>query len=272
MNIFATRWGFADVPWDAFCQRIKTAGYDGLEAKLPDDEAGQREALAAFAAHGLTWVGHENTNHLPPDFAAYQPAYEQLLRETAALQPAFINVQTGKDYFRFEQNLALLDAAARIAAETGVPILHETHRGKWSYHPGLTRRYLDARPDLRLTLDASHWCCVTESMLDHHGDDLDAAIAQTAYVHTRVGFAEGPQVSDPRAPEWQNALNAHLGWWDRVVEIQGLTLLGMSPEFGAPPYLPVFPYTRQPLVSQWEVNEFMLGVLRERYGRGNGAA
>ncbi len=265
--IFATHWGFADVPWRQFCERIKTAGYDGLEAKLPDDETGQREALDAIAAYDLTWVGHENTNHLPPDFGAYQPAYERLLRETAAHRPAFINVQTGKDYFSFEQNLMLLDAATRISEETGVPILHETHRGKFSYHPGLTRRYLDARPTLRLTLDASHWCCVTESMLDHHAADLEAAIAQTAYVHTRVGFPEGPQVSDPRAPEWQPALETHLGWWDRVVKVQGWNLLGMSPEFGAPPYLPVFPYTQQPLVSQWEVNLFMLGVIDGRYNK-----
>lgn len=263
---FATRWGFADVPWAVFCERVKRAGYDGLEAKLPDDEAGQREALDAFAAQGLTWVGHENTNALPPDFASHQPVYEQLLRETAAHRPAFINIQTGKDYFSFEQNLALLDAATRITEETGVVILHETHRGKFSYHPGLTRRYLDARPDLRVTLDASHWCCVTESFLDYHGEDLEAAIAHTAYVHTRVGFPEGPQVSDPRAPEWQPALETHLGWWDRVVSVQGESLLGMSPEFGAPPYLPVFPYTQQPLVSQWEVNEFMLTLLRGRYG------
>jgi sugar phosphate isomerase/epimerase len=263
---FATRWGFAHVPWPEFCQQVNAAGYDGIEAGLPTAPAEKQQAQAALRQHGLRWIAHENTNALPTDFAGYRPAYERVLRQHAADKPLYVNVQSGKDYFSFEQNLELLDLASRVSTETGVPILHETHRGKFSFHPQVTRRYLDARPALRLTLDASHWCNVSESLLEDQAEAVQAAIARTDYVHTRVGHAEGPQVSDPRAPEWKAALDAHLAWWDAVVQAHaGSELLAMSPEFGAPPYLPTLPHTRQPVVDQWEVNKFMLDLLKARY-------
>ncbi len=263
---FATRWGFGHIAWPDFCRQVKAAGYDGIEAGLPTDPVGQQQAKAALAEHGLRWIGHENTNALPTDFAGYRTAYERVLRQHAGQQPLFINIQSGKDYFSFEQNLELLDLAQRVSQETGVRILHETHRGKFSFHPQVTRRYLDARPNLRLTLDASHWCNVSESLLEDQAEALQAAIARTDYVHTRVGHAEGPQVSDPRAPEWKPALDAHLAWWDAVVKQHTRSeMLAMSPEFGAAPYLPTLPYTRQPIADQWEVNKFMLDLLKARY-------
>jgi hypothetical protein len=36
-------------------------------------------------------------------------------------------------------------------------------------------------------------------------------------------------------------------------------------EFGPPMYLPVVPYTQQPLANQWEINVYMLNYLRNRY-------
>ena len=46
---------------------------------------------------------------------------------------------------------------------------------------------------------------------------------------------------------------------------RGPGLLTVTPEFGPYPYMPILPYTRQPIVSQWEVNVHMMQLLRERY-------
>jgi hypothetical protein len=75
-------------------------------------------------------------------------------------------------------------------------------------------------------------------------------------------------VSDPRAPEWANALNAHLKWWDKIIaarRAEGLSQFTITPEFGPPPYLPTLPYTCQPVASQWDINVHMMNLLRARY-------
>jgi hypothetical protein len=118
-----------------------------------------------------------------------------------------------------------------------------------------------------LTFDVSHWCNVHESLLGDQEETIALALDRVDHIHARVGHAEGPQVSDPRAPEWGPAMNAHFEWWDKVVtrkrkEGKMFTILT---EFGPPDYLPTLPYTRQPVADQWDINVHMLNVLRKRY-------
>ena len=100
-------------------------------------------------------------------------------------------------------------------------------------------------------------------------DTVKLAISRTDHIHTRVGHAEGPQVNDPRAPEWKDAVNAHFDWWDQVVgqKRSAGKLLTMLTEFGPVDYLPALPYTRQPVADQWEINKYMLDTLRTRYAK-----
>jgi hypothetical protein len=120
---------------------------------------------------------------------------------------------------------------------------------------------------MKLTLDISHWCVVHESLLKDQKEAVAQALSKTGHIHARVGHQEGPQVTDPRAPEWQDALMAHLAWWDEVVKMknqQGSAITILT-EFGPPMYLPVVPYTQQPLANQWDINVYMLNYLRNRY-------
>ena len=178
--------------------------------------------------------------------------------------PVFINSQTGKDYFNFEQNKRLFDLAKRISEETGVKIIHETHRGKSLYAANITQDYLTKIPDLRICLDISHWCNVHESLLEDQQEAVDLAIAHTDHIHSRIGHQEGPQVNDPRANEWQEVLETHLVWWDKVVEIhkKNGTNLTITTEFGPTPYMPAIPFTQIPLANQWEINVYMMNLLK----------
>ena len=36
------------------------------------------------------------------------------------------------------------------------------------------------------------------------------------YTHARVGFAQGPQVSDPAAAEFGNEVRLHVEWWQLI--------------------------------------------------------
>jgi hypothetical protein len=149
-----------------------------------------------------------------------------------------------------------------------VPLFHETHRAKFSYAASVAATYLRQEPDLKITADFSHWCNVSESYLQGQEAAVDLAIARTGHLHARVGHTEGPQVSDPRAPEWAEALSAHDAWWDRIVAARRADKtkrFTVTPEFGPPPYLPALPYTGQPVASQWDINLWMMQRLRERW-------
>jgi hypothetical protein len=93
------------------------------------------------------------------------------------------------------------------------------------------------------------------------------ALGRTSHIHARVGHPEGPQVSDPRAPEWADALHAHVAWWDKVMQQKkqlGGTMTVLT-EFGPPDYMWSLPYTRQPLSDQWAINVHMMELFRKRY-------
>jgi hypothetical protein len=89
----------------------------------------------------------------------------------------------------------------------------------------------------------------------------------SVFLHTRAGYPEGPQVPDPRAAEWQEALKNHLKWWDAIVHRKrkrGETLT-VTTEFGPCPYMVHVPRTGEPVSDQWNVNVHMMELLRSRY-------
>jgi hypothetical protein len=195
------------------------------------------------------------------DVSLHLLKYETWLKKVSKHPWVKISSQTGRDFFTFEQNKMMIDAAARYG------VIHETHRGKFSFAAHVTRQYLQQLPELRITLDVSHWVNVSETYLDDQLDALDLAIERTDHIHARVGYPEGPQVPDPRAPEWQEALHKHLQWWDAVVHRKRKSgeLLTITPEFGPFPYMVHLPDSGEPIADQSEVNKWMMALLRNRY-------
>lgn len=181
-----------------------------------------------------------------------------------------IDSQTGKDYFTFEQNRKLVERADEHSHACGVQVLHETHRNKFTFAAHITFDYLSQIPGLRITLDASHWVNVAESFLEDQPDAMDLAIKRTEHIHARVGYPEGPQVPDPAAPEWAEALQHHLNWWDKVIERKRSetdALVTITPEFGPYPYMVHLPYSQTPISNQWANNVYMMNLLKKRYSK-----
>lgn len=264
ITFFCTDWG-RDVPWDEYCKRVRDAGFDGVETWAPTDVAAQEEMLGAFKKYNLAYIFLCTGSG--SDFDAFFASYKKHLEQAAALHPKLINSHTGKDYFDRAQNDALIDLADSISRMHGVLVTHETHRGRFSFAAHITQKYLERLPHLRLTLDISHWCNVHESMLDDQPEVVSLALQRTDHIHARVGHPEGPQVNDPRAPEWASVVQRHLEWWDAIVAAhreRGKPLT-ITMEFGPPNYLPTLPYTRQPVADQWDINQHMLNLLKTRY-------
>lgn len=269
LHIFATNWGFNGSAND-FCAKAKEAGYDGVEVWLPADDKAQEELFSALDQHQLGYgflaAGGDS------QFEKHRSQFQKSVEAAAGHKPAFINCHSGRDYFSLEQNRQLIDFTTKIASTSGIPIYHETHRGRMLFAAHIAREFLQAVPELEITLDISHWCNVHESLLQDQEETVRLALERTGHVHSRIGHAESPQVTDPRAPEWDAAVQAHWTWWDQVVKhrIDQGKPLTMTTEFGPPHYLAIVPYTQQPLADQWDINTHMLQQWRKRYARTEG--
>lgn len=267
LKILATNWGFHGTQ-DEFLSKVKKEGYDGIEIWWQTEKNKQDELFAGLRKHKLEvgfLCGASQTNwkeHLDHFKSMTTAAATNTIQ-----QPLYINCHSGRDHFSFEQNKAFIDHTIDLSKKTGLIICHETHRSRILYAAPVARQFMEKIPDLRMTLDVSHWCNVHESLLQDQQETLDMTLERVDHIHARIGHPESPQVSDPRAPEWEDAVKAHLNWWDKIVERkrkrnERLTILT---EFGPPDYMPSLPYTRQPLADQWAINVHMLGLLRKRY-------
>ncbi|MEM1324847.1 MAG: TIM barrel protein [Bacteroidota bacterium] len=265
ITILATNWGFQGST-NAFCAKAKESGYDGIEVWYPMEEKVRTELMAALEKYDLKYgflVGGRSD-----DFETNFEEFKQQTDAAAAARPLFLNCHSGKDYFSFEQNSQFIDYTLEVEQKTGIPIYHETHRGKILFNAPLTSRFLQDYPELRLTLDISHWCVVHTSLLHNQKEAVTLALSRTEHIHSRVGHSQSPQVSDPRAPEWSKAVDTHFAWWDQVIENKikrGDKSLTMTTEFGPPHYMPALPYTGQAVANLWAVNTHMKDLWRERY-------
>lgn len=262
---FQTNWGNS-LSWDAFCEKTKASGYDGIEVWFPNDTKNQLALKTALKKYDLKIIFLNGTNRSLP-FKEGLDGFVKNLEKIITWNPIAINCHTGNDFFTFKQNKAIIDASNAISEKHNIPIYHETHRGRFSYNLPDTNRYLDEIPMLKLTLDISHWMVVHESLLQNQDSELEAVIDKSNHIHARVGYAEGPQVNDPEAPEWATALNRHLDIWEKVIKKEwkknnkGVTV---TTEFGPADYMHTLPYTRVPVADQWKANVYIMDAIKKR--------
>ena len=267
LNIMATGWGFTGT-LDELCAKAKAANYNGIEMWWPNDKKGQDDLFAALKKHqleiGFLVAGSESniTSHLD----TFKKMIDAAAHNTEQ-RPLYVNCHSGRDYFTYNENKLLIDHTLLLAKETGLRISHETHRSRMLYSAPIARNFIETIPDLRITFDVSHWCNVHETLLHDQQQTIDMTLPRVDLIHARIGHPEGPQVNDPRAPEWEKAVKAHFGWWDAVVQMKkdkGEPITFLT-EFGPPDYMPTEPYTRKPLSDQWAINIYMKDLLQKRY-------
>lgn len=269
LKFFCPRWGCEGISWANFFAKVKNAGYDGVEIGFPYDldKVEQYEISNGLAKYKLEIIG-QHWQTVASDFEVHKIEFKKHLISLMGLRPLFINSQTGKDYYSIDQNLELFAIAEEVSANFGVKIIHETHRGKWSFAAHITQHYLEQDPKIRVTLDISHWFAVAESLLEDQELAIQTAIEKTDHLHARIGFQEGPQVIDPRSPENEVILQRHLAIWDRLISLKrekNDAYFTITPEFGAVPYQHVMPFSNLPIADQWDVNLWMKDLLTHRY-------
>lgn len=267
LKVLATNWGFNGT-MDEYLARVKKDGYDGIEMWWPMEKKTQDEMFSGLKKYelevGFLCAGSQN------NWQEHLDHFKKMIDAAAtntSQKPMYINCHSGRDHFNFEQNRAFIDHTINLSKQTGIIICHETHRSRILYSAPVARQFIEKIPELRVTFDVSHWCNVHESLLQDQQETIDMTLSRVDHIHARIGHPEGPQVNDPRAPEWDNTVNAHFAWWDKVAERkkQNGERLTILTEFGPPDYMPCLPYTRQPLADQWAINVHVMQLLRKRY-------
>jgi hypothetical protein len=255
-------WGQEGTSPGDFFKKVLDKGYNGVEINLPESP----EFVHAFQ------MELQQVRHTKPDFMfiaqqvlslrherpeEYVQRMTKRLHELVTLQPDFINSHTGKDYFSLDDNCRAIEAAENISQQSGIPIFHETHRGRFTFHASSLLPYLERFPQIKLTGDFSHWCTVSESLLSDQPEVLAKIIPFIHHLHARVGSAQAPQVNDPFAPEWKVNVETFTGWWRQIIETRiksKRATFTITPEFGPMPYMPTMPVSQTPLCDQWETN------------------
>jgi sugar phosphate isomerase/epimerase len=276
--LFKTLWGHDGTLPEAIAL-AKEAGFGGIEAAVPLDEDASRDFFTDLEKGNLPWIAEVSTC-TPPGIFVPEPrksarhhliSLEDGIIRSLPGNPLFINTMGGYDAWDFDEAMAFHSGVLDLEQEHGIAVSVETHRGRYSYNPWLFRDIMKRLPGLKITCDFSHWCVVTERLiLDEEPEILHLAAQHAHHIQPRVGYAQGAQVPDPRAPEYLYALEAHERWWDRVWESmaeRGFQTVTMTPEFGPDGYLQAAPFTQVPVANLWEVNRWIGHRLKERLGK-----
>ena len=276
IKFFCPIWGMVpnyidqlDGSLEAIFEKIKNAGYDGIEMAIPLNDKQKQEIIKLKESYALDVIALQyaaNGNTLNE----FITSYRDHITSACDVNPVLINSHTGSDFFTFEDNCQFINEAGLLSEQLGVKILHETHRGRFSFHAATMQQYFLAYPELRITADFSHWCNVSESFLTNQQENVNRAIDRSDHLHARIGHPQSCQVNDPRAPEWKEAVGYHLAWWDKIIanhREQCTPLFTITSEFGPADYMPSLPYTMEPLSSQWEINLWIKDLLKKRYAQ-----
>jgi hypothetical protein len=273
IKFFCPRWGFEKIPWEIFLANVKEAGYAGIEWFPYSEKINHQKVIDLLQQLQLEFCIVMAVLKHHDKFEDYLDALRDQLLDLSSIhsgnhRPLHITAQTGREYFTSEQVEKCILCCKEVSQQTGTPIYQETHRNKWAYAAHVVHPFLEKHPDLLLTLDVSHWFCVSESYLNDQQATVEKAIEHTRHIHARIGHTQGPQVWEPSAPEYAEALEAHLKIWDKWIQTklnEGAACCTITPEFGPPPYMVFANREGTADEEQWRLNCWMKSFLEKHY-------
>lgn len=261
IKLFKSLWGMEEYSYRDAIAKIAAAGYSGVEASVPREEH-RKEFAQLLEDYNLAYIALISTS------GNHEDSFTVNLDAAASLNPLLIISHSARDCMSEERQLQFFRHAVETEKHYGIPVGHETHRHRAMFTPWTTARLLQAIPDLKLTADFSHWCCVCESLLEDQQENLQIAFERTIHIHARVGYAQGPQVPHPDAPEYKRELETHEMWWENILNSRrnrGYTSTTITPEFGPPGYMHTIPFSNEPVSNLWDVCLTMAKRLRNKF-------
>ncbi|WP_251028427.1 sugar phosphate isomerase/epimerase [Bacillus sp. ISL-18] len=171
--------------------RIAEAGYDGINGFLPEGREAER-LFRLLDQYNLSYSVN-----------AYPKTAEELdvfLRKAKSFgRVDFVNVQVIRPFLVGEQAMQLLADMAEVSHSVGIPAYIETHRGTVTQDLLRTVEYAQALPELKLTIDFSHYVVAGEmtTVSDEAEELLQTLLSRTKSIHARVSNGEQVQIDIP---------------------------------------------------------------------------
>ena len=222
------------------------------------------------SVHGLALIleittGGDYTPDLADGPQRHLQQLEDLLGRALALEPLKINLIIGSDSWSETTQHGFFEAVLDRIDTVPCAVMLETHRSRSLANPWAMPLWLERHPRMRLTADLSHWCCVAERLMTPDLPPVQAMARRVDHIHARVGHAQGPSVSHPFAPEWAEALEAHRSCWQLFLESHdpGEAAITVTPEFGPDAYMPLKPFSAEPVADVETLNRQMATWLRQ---------
>ena len=264
LKLIRQLWGI-DKPWHRILERISEHGFDGVEVALSLFENSDEypDLMARLNLTCVPMIFTEGTT-----VQEHIGSFRSQLEAASSLNPMVVTCHDGRDWFDESDSDRYFSEVLAIENDLGVPVAHETHRGRILYNPWTTRRLLEKFPSIRLCCDFSHWVCVCERLLADQEAIIQECADRALHIHARVGYAEGPQVPDPRVAQYSEELAAHERWWDLIWRSQkrrGFAFTTLTPEFGPPPYMQTNPANGEALSDLWEVSNWIAFRQKDRF-------
>jgi len=273
LQLFKTLWGHSG-PYAAAATQVHDAGFHGFEGPTPFEPDKRIEFIDTLVAHQLLYIAEiSTTGFAVPDPGStvqqHLDAFERILVNSLDAKPIFFSSMAGSDLWEFHESVDFLTKAWEIAQKYDVRVGFETHRSRSLFHPIVTKNLLAELPPIDLTIDFSHWCNVCERLVLNELPEVLAICAKRVlHIQPRIGYDQGAQVPDPRAPMHAGDVAAHVNWWKILwagQQQRDFKTVTLTPEFGPDGYLQVDPYTEEPVADLWEMNVWTGHMLQREF-------
>ena len=212
-------------------RRVKEAGFVGWEMDTGLDF--EPQVLELLAQYELDL----GMGCAPRTFPAMQRDIESAKKAGAKyLIPIAMSA-----YLSDEETFTYVRDSMQVAADHGIPLLWETHRGSVTQSPYRLLRLLEKIPQMRFCADLSHWAVVDslgssaermierwEPILDHF-DAIQCRISTGSQVQVDVGDGSGKL-----GQEWMKLWAEIMRRW--LKRAQPGDIFPVAPELGPPSY------------------------------------
>ena len=238
------------LPYDAICEMVAGAGYDGMAIDLgAGDVAQAREVRPHMESNGLT-----------PLIVAFPKTIESL-RETLIMAQdfgaPFVDVIGQVMPLSVEGMIPVIRKWIDMSNEIGMPIQFETHRNCITNDLYATLSVIDAVPEMRLCADLSHFVVDREFKLPldhrdqglirriiHRSDSFQGRVASRQQIQLQLDFPQHAKWVELFRGWWRDGLDS---WRTRNDEGDCIFLC----ELGPPEYAMTGPDGRE-MSSRWD--------------------
>ncbi len=270
LQCYKSMWGLSG-DLDHIVKTAKEQGYEGIEGPIPETVSQRQYLSQLLKDYDLFYIAEiATTETYVPDRSISLKGHIEYLKEKldhlTPLNPQFITCLGGCDAWSTMQSVDFFSHAIGLADDHDLIISFETHRGRSLFNPWKTLSIVNHIPSIKLTFDLSHWDVVCEGLQTTEEEIIQKLASNTHHIHGRVGYDQGPQVSDPRIGIYQQELERYATWWQwlwHAQRQQDYKVVTMTPEFGVDGYQYRSCDGNKTLVDLDEINLYMANYCRQ---------